>query len=101
MSKHTPESWTIFKYSESCFGIHDTNGKSVCMNDLYCSRNDADLPTLILKMQDNFNLIAAAPDLLEALYAASEGLECVAGTEGKAGCNHCLAKEAINKAEGK
>lgn len=49
----------------------------------------------------NAHLIAAAPELLTALIACSEGLECVANSEGEDGCNHCLAGAAISKAEGR
>jgi len=50
--------------------------------------------------RDNARLIAAAPELLEALEACSEGLECVANTEGQSGCNHCIARTALAKAKG-
>jgi len=87
MSKHTPEPW-----------IYIGNGDIVARSENYCG-GEKDIASVFLTVNDedeaNARLIAAAPDLLEALQAIMAG---VAGCERQPHWE--AARAAIAKATG-
>jgi hypothetical protein len=88
MSTHSPGPWV---FDESDHSIY-------CGDDWPCvaSFSDADLPS-----PANGRLMAAAPELLEALELMLSQYGCSCGQRG---CNRCeysqIAREAIQKARG-
>ena len=59
LTKHTPGPWVIGKQDHDVITVDTTNGTAIC--DVYVDSDDRPA---------NASLIAAAPDLLEALLAA-------------------------------
>ncbi len=88
MSEHSPGPWDFCKFDYSIYRV----GEWTCV----ASFSDAYLPT-----PADARLMAAAPDLLEAveLMVSQYGCAC-----GQRGCNRCeysrIAREAIQKARG-
>lgn len=88
MSKHTPGPWV--KGVMSDYVAKSASGEIIA--ELPCSKASSE------ERAANARLIAAAPDLLGALKRAMNELaQCTQGD----GCNYCLARAAIAKAEGK
>lgn len=94
---HTPGPWAVEHLSSPVYG---SNG-ALMANGFGIGAQSAHIATVL--KQNNVTLIAAAPELLEALKAASEWLNDM-------GCEHeqpdlrcvvCLVNVAINKAEGR
>ena len=63
LTKHTPGPWIIGKQDHDVITVDTANGTAIC--DVYVDSDDRPA---------NANLIAAAPDLLEALLAAQSYL---------------------------
>lgn len=99
MSKHTDGPWHL---GGNGFIVYAQNGYAICDVKTFHGRNDADA--------GNARLIAAAPDLLEALIDLADwlayGLNKAAGAEptaeDHAACARVAAKAraAVNKATG-
>lgn len=103
MSKHTPGPWAAHK-SQSVLGgnvyyISQQEGAPYTPNySDVCQTVEGEQEEIQLS---NANLIAAAPELLEALKNARAELEEIALSEGGDPYNNPEMNEAINKAEGK
>ena len=90
MNKHTPGPWTVTRVS-----------KSTILKDLYVSASPERVARVVLpatansidEYEANARLIAAAPDLLEALKGFMDGAEAM-------GWNTDKARAAIAKATG-
>ena len=107
MSKHTPGPWKVEQYQGNCFYVVAERGKKwdnpeIC--DLYTDVTPEDSVTLgpWLEPKDNAeanaHLIAAAPDLLEALIGM---IEVFGNAEHVLTLNEVIAaKQAIVKAKG-
>ena len=107
MSKHTPGPWKVEQYQGNCFYVVAERGKKwdnpeIC--DLYTDVTPEDSVTLgpWLEPKDNAeanaHLIAAAPDLLEALIGM---IEVFGNAEHVLTLNEVIAaKQAIAKAKG-
>ena len=87
MTKHMPGPWVIGKQDHDVIMIDTANGTAIC--DVYVDSDDRPA---------NARLIAAAPDLLEALLAAHSYLVMM-GTDH---ANHIrsICRAAIAKAKG-
>ena len=101
MSAHTPGPWRIEYEEPFCPELVAPDGQRVVGVKLW--EDDADAPGVGLNIlpRANARLVAAAPELLEALEAAL--LRCEdCGTSGDAHCPACeSARAAIAKAEGR
>ena len=107
MNKHTPGPWKVEQYQGNCFYVVAERGKKwdnpeIC--DLYTDVTPEDSVTLgpWLEPKDNAeanaHLIAAAPDLLEALIGM---IEVFGNAEHVLTLNEVIAaKQAIVKAKG-
>ena len=88
MSKHTPGPWHIDPAAEYDAAEYDINAKDSDIASVWQDNKSDDQ-----EAEANANLIAAAPELLEALKFAAERLEC-------AGFMATAQRSAIAKAEG-
>lgn len=92
MSKHTRGPWRVGNNQFHAY-IHSQAGvvAEVFQDDEHCN------------VEANAQLIAAVPDLLEALKEAFQHLETIYGRNHERGEPHVfkMAREAIAKAEGK
>ena len=102
--KHTPGPWLVVKEPNGVIYV-DGDLSTVC--DLYQKERAGTHYKIhqFINADANANLIAAAPDLLDALKLALVNLECGAfNTSGKAQKNYSnaanIARQAIKKAEG-
>jgi len=81
-----------------------TRGEFVTETHIYSANGSHIAEVRPNQIDANARLIAAAPDLLEALNGIMSGIgdgcECLDG-EAKRHCFFCLARAAIEKAEGK
>lgn len=95
---HTPSPWTYGRSKESFgFKIKDRFGKAIAAISGTVKRSDEEC-------EANARLIAAAPELLEALkrnlwHKETCGGACV--KRGQPECVNCLSHRAIAKAEGR
>ena len=90
MAKFTPRPWEFYLNSNGDYEVHIGNIRVVLVETTY---EDDD------NVEQDANLIAAAPDMYEALeYACSELChpEC-----NKKTCSGCKIQHAITKAEGR
>lgn len=100
MSKHTPGKWKIGIATVGGFWIKDANGIDVVSCDGDTFRYGS------ISNEANANLIAAAPDLLEALKELRKRLiKCsadpISAAEAYDSFYQDIVLSAINKAEGK
>ena len=89
MSAHTPGPWVAVKYSAKKFGLGQRGDGAFFL--LQCVNDTAD----DLQARADARLIAAAPDLLEALIQISENLPYSSPVNA-----HIIARAAIAKATG-
>ena len=106
MSTHTPGPWELFEHSWSdssiCGGVK--NSKKICSLSIYDDATEENQSELESEMDANARLIAAAPELLEALQECVIELDCLMKTRPayQGGMNMVeRAKSAIAKATGK
>lgn len=85
-TKHTPGPWVIGKHDHDVVMVDTASGTAIC--DVYGDSDDRPA---------NAHLIAAAPDLLEALETLYRAV-CIADADLRPG--EQLAREAIAKAKG-
>jgi hypothetical protein len=93
MSKHTPGPWQTG--GRECFITEEKTGRAICMTDWHHDRpreeNDA-----------NNSLIAAAPEMLEALYLLERILQATSRGDYREDCRMGkIIGDAIARAEGR
>ena len=99
-AKHTPGHWKVVEHSWSDSSIFASDDKQVARLSIYDVATESTQSALEKEMDANARLIAAAPDLLEAL-------EAMTGKAGKQNWNdmypaqYAAALSAIDKAKGK
>jgi hypothetical protein len=106
--KHTPGPWTLALYDNGCFTVTGTMGDM--HGAILCSRSDVP-DRFVGEGSANAHLIAAAPELLEALKSLTNearGFLSMADPEAHGQTNlRCLdrrideAEAAVAKAEGR
>lgn len=76
-TKHTPGPWELFEHSwsESSIYAGEKNEKQICRLSIYNEATEENQMLLEKEMDANARLIAAAPELLEALQAVIERAE--------------------------
>lgn len=98
MSKHTPGPWNITPRQNNFIDIEHSDRHTPGKITLSLCRVQA-RQTWVEEAQANANLIAAAPDLLDALIEARKELELYANDSGE-DYNNPKINEAIAKATG-
>ena len=100
MSKHTPGPWRVGEYKYK--GIEISRDYSYPVRIAIVESWAADPKAAQQEAQANARLIAAAPELLEALRDIRDNYDCDEWAH-KYGtpCRCCIAAEAIAKVEGK
>lgn len=100
MSKHTKGPWKVIPYNDNGdhgFAVQNASGEQICETKRY---SNGWRTKLYDQAQDNAKLIAAAPDMLEALLAvvnAHEGA-IVGGANPACSAAWDLALNAISQA---
>lgn len=93
--------WRVVKHNWSDVSIYDDNDNVICNKSIAYDATEKNIKNLELEMIKHFNLMSAAPDLLENLKEAVELMEDVISGEYKPDSfttQHW--KNAIKKAEG-
>lgn len=93
MNKHTPGPWEIKRHYDSCYKNISAQKHTELARVVWCMEDEDRSP----ECEANAYLIAAAPDLLEALQNLLKVHEGEGGTEHHAGD---MARAAIAKAKG-
>ncbi len=92
MSKHTPGPWEIKRHYDSCYKNISAQKHTELAQVVWCMEDEDRSP----ECEANAHLIAAAPDLLEALQNLLKVHEGEGGTQHHAGY---IARAAIAKAK--
>jgi len=93
MSKHTPGPWEIKRHFDSCYRYISAPEHIALAQVVWCVEEEERSPVC----EANAHLIAAAPELLEALENLLKVHEGEGGTQHHAGD---MARAAIAKAKG-
>ena len=93
MSKHTPGPWEIKRHFDSCYRYISAPEHIALAQVVWCVEEEERSPVC----EANAHLIAAAPELLEALQNLLKVHEGEGGTQHHAGD---MARAAIAKAKG-
>lgn len=102
MSKHTPAPWGTCEHSWSDTSIYGKNGKYIAKMSIYDEATEENQEVLESEMEANANIIASAPEMLEALKEILDESDAMFDDDGQIlGSINNLAKKAIAKAEGK
>lgn len=67
MNKFENVKWEVVEHSWSDTSIYDQDGNVICTKSIYDEATEETQDQLESEVSDNFNLIAAAPDLLKEL----------------------------------
>lgn len=92
-SKHTPGPWMVM---DGTYGFGTELGVCEVKTEYFVAGIVADIPELEDRARANANLIAAAPEMLEALHKIEQQLDY-----GQIDAARRLATDAIAKAEGR
>jgi len=105
MSGHTPGPWEVVDGGDFR-QVHGPGGEAIAFEPIVVHRGSPATGTWVDANGEeaNLRLIAAAPEMLEALRQAKDWLDevgCDCGTDEPGTCAMCLVDAAIAKAEGK